>query len=69
MIHAMHTNELSWINGGEHITAVPEIPTPLSLGFIVVVLAVTTVASLWATRRRTTARDADRRPAHTTQER
>lgn len=52
VIHAMHTNELSWLNGGEHITVVPEIPTPLSLGFIVVTLAVTTLASLRATRRR-----------------
>jgi tellurite resistance protein TerC len=46
LIHALHTNEVSFINGGEHITAIPEIPTALSLGFIVVVLAVTTVASL-----------------------
>lgn len=46
LIHAMHTNEVPFINGGEHITAVPEIPTSLSLVVIVVVLAVTTVASL-----------------------
>ncbi|MGY5885629.1 TerC family protein [Modestobacter lacusdianchii] len=46
VIHAMHTNELSWINGGEHITVVPEIPTWLSLLVILVTLAVTTVASL-----------------------
>ena len=76
VIHAMHTNELSWINGGEHITLVPEIPTPLSLGFIVVVLAITTLASLRTTRRReaaaaaaTTEQDADRRPAETPLER
>jgi len=76
VIHAMHTNELSWINGGEHITLVPEIPTPLSLGFIVVVLAITTVASLRTTRRReaaaaadATEEDADRRPAETPLER
>ena len=74
VIHAMHTNELSWINGGEHITVVPEIPTPLSLGFIVVVLAITTVLSLRTTRRReaaaaSTAQAADRRPDHTPQER
>ena len=37
---------MPFINGGEHITAVPEIPTALSLGFILVTLAVTTVASL-----------------------
>src|SRR5690606_15349371 len=46
VIHALHTNEVPFVNGGEHITVVPEIPTALSLGFIVVVLAITTVASL-----------------------
>ena len=46
VIHAMHTNELSWINGGEHITAIPEIPTWLSLAVILVTLLITTVASL-----------------------
>jgi len=51
VIHALHTNELPFINGGEHIEAIPEIPTTLSLGFIVVVLAVTTIASLARDRR------------------
>src|SRR3954449_1021276 len=46
VIHALHTNELSWINGGEHVTAVPEIPTWLSLLVILGTLLVTTVASL-----------------------
>ncbi len=46
LIHAMHTNELSWLNGGEHITVIPEIPTWLSLTVIIVTLLVTTVASL-----------------------
>jgi tellurite resistance protein TerC len=46
VIHALHTNELSWINGGEHVTAVPEIPTWLSLLVILATLLVTTVASL-----------------------
>ena len=46
VIHALHTNELAFINGGEHITVIPEISTPVSLGFILVVLAITTVASL-----------------------
>ena len=46
VIHAMHTNELSWLNGGEHITVIPEIPTSLSLSVILVTLVVTTVASL-----------------------
>jgi tellurite resistance protein TerC len=46
LIHALHTNELPFINGGEHVEAVPEISTPVSLGFILVVLTVTTIASL-----------------------
>lgn len=46
VIHALHTNELPFINGGHHVTAIPEISTLVSLGFIVIVLAITTVASL-----------------------
>ena len=46
VIHALHTNEVWFINGGEHVTVVPEISTPMSLGFILVVLTITTVASL-----------------------
>src|SRR5215218_5536332 len=51
VIHALHTNELSWVNGGEHITVIPEIPTWLSLAVILVTLVVTTVASLAENRR------------------
>lgn len=51
VIHALHTNELPFINGGQHVEAIPEIPTTVSLGFIVVVLAVTTIASLARDRR------------------
>lgn len=46
VIHALHTNDVPFINGGEHVEVIPEIPTSLSLSFIVVVLAITTVASL-----------------------
>ncbi len=46
VIHALHTNELPFINGGEHITAIPEVPTWLSLAVILVTLLITTVASL-----------------------
>jgi tellurite resistance protein TerC len=46
VIHALHTNELSFLNGGEHITVIPEIPTWLSLTVILATLLVTTVASL-----------------------
>jgi tellurite resistance protein TerC len=46
VIHALHTNELGFVNGGEHVTVIPEIPTWLSLAVILVTLLVTTVASL-----------------------
>jgi tellurite resistance protein TerC len=49
VLHALHHNELPFINGGEHVP-VPEIPTLLSLGVIVVTLVITTVASLYKTR-------------------
>ena len=49
ILHALHENELPFINGGEHVP-VPEIPTLLSLGVIVVTLVITTVASLYKTR-------------------
>jgi tellurite resistance protein TerC len=51
VIHALHTNELGFINGGEHVTVVPEIPTWLSLSVILVTLVVTTIASLARNRR------------------
>ncbi|QEO15692.1 TerC/Alx family metal homeostasis membrane protein [Agromyces intestinalis] len=46
VLHAMHVNELPFINGGEHIEWAPEISTWMSLGVIVVAMAVATVASL-----------------------
>jgi tellurite resistance protein TerC len=49
ILHALHENELPFINGGEHV-GVPEIPTLLSLGVIIVVLVITTIASLYKTR-------------------
>src|SRR5215213_5489317 len=51
VIHALHTNELPFVNGGEHVTLIPEVPTWLSLAVILVTLAVTTVASLARSRR------------------
>ncbi|MGE9807684.1 MULTISPECIES: TerC family protein [unclassified Janibacter] len=50
ILHALHENELPFINGGHHVS-VPEIPISVSLGAIVVILGVTTVASLWKTKR------------------
>jgi len=48
VFHAMHENELPFINGGEPIPWAPEIPIWLSLGVIVLTLVVTTVWSLAA---------------------
>jgi tellurite resistance protein TerC len=50
VLHAMHENELPFVNGGRHIEWAPEIPILVSLGVVVGVLAVTTVASLVASR-------------------
>lgn len=49
VLHALHENTLSFINGGEHI-AVPVISTPVSLAVIIATLVITTVASLLKTR-------------------
>ena len=49
VLHALHENEVPFINGGEHVK-VPEIPTLLSLGVIIVTLAITAAASLYKTR-------------------
>lgn len=49
VLQALRENDLPFINGGEHVN-VPEIPTLLSLAVIVVTLAITTAASLYATR-------------------
>ena len=49
VLHALHENELPFINGGEHVH-VPEIPTLLSLAVIVLTLFLTMVASLIKTR-------------------
>ena len=48
--HAMHENELPFINGGEPVPWAPEIPTWLSLLVIIGTLVVTTVASLLKSR-------------------
>ncbi|WP_401000671.1 TerC family protein [Agromyces sp. GXQ0307] len=50
LIHALHKNELPFINGGEPITVIPEIPIWLSLLFIAATITVATVASLAKTR-------------------
>jgi tellurite resistance protein TerC len=51
VLHALHENELPFINGGEHVGWAPDIPIWLSLVVIVGTLLVTTVVSLIASRR------------------
>jgi tellurite resistance protein TerC len=46
VLHAMHQNELPFINGGHHISWAPEIPIWVSLGVIILTLGITTLASL-----------------------
>ncbi len=58
VLEALHTNELPFINGGEHVTWAPEIPIWLSLTVILGTLVVATVASLVATRRAASATEA-----------
>jgi tellurite resistance protein TerC len=49
MLQALRENNLPFINGGKHVD-VPEVPTLLSLGVILVTLAVAAAASLSTTR-------------------
>ncbi|MDO5719583.1 MAG: TerC family protein [Actinomycetaceae bacterium] len=49
VLHAMHENTLPFIHGGQGFD-VPDIGIPASLGFIVVTLAITVVASILKTR-------------------
>ena len=55
ILHAMHENTLPFINGGEPVSWAPDIPIWVSLVVIVGTLAITTVLSLAADRRRTAA--------------
>ena len=51
MLHALHENELPFVNGGEPVHWAPDVPIWLSLLIIVGTLAVTTAASLARGRR------------------
>ena len=46
ILHALHVNELPFINGGEPLHAVPNINIATSMAVIVGTLAITTIASL-----------------------
>jgi tellurite resistance protein TerC len=50
VLHAMHVNELPFINGGKHIEWAPEIPTFASLGVIVGTIVIAVIASLISSR-------------------
>jgi len=56
--HALHVNEVPFINGGAPVDWAPEISTIASLVVIVVAMVVATVASLLAARREKTGQDA-----------
>ncbi|MGL5829379.1 MAG: TerC/Alx family metal homeostasis membrane protein, partial [Angustibacter sp.] len=55
VLHALHENELPWINGGEPVKSAPEIPIWLSLTVIAGTLVITAAASIarttWLARR------------------
>ncbi|WP_026181003.1 TerC family protein [Demetria terragena] len=51
ILHALHENNLPFINEGEKLEGVPEIPIWLSLTVIIGILAITAIASLIKTRR------------------
>lgn len=50
VLHALHVNELPFVNGGHPVEWAPEIPIWFSLSFIAVTVTVATVASLLKTR-------------------
>ena len=49
--HAMHVNELPFINGGKHIEWAPEISSNLSLAVIVGAIAISALASILVSKR------------------
>ncbi len=51
VFHALHGNELPFINNGEHVDWVPVIGTWESLGVIISAMAIAVGASLWKLRR------------------
>ena len=63
VLHALHENELPFINGGEHVSWAPDIPIWLSLLVIVATLVVTAVASLLSPRGRQIAKAGSSQPA------
>ncbi len=58
-LHALHVNELPFINGGDHVDWAPEISTWMSLGVIIAAMAVATIASVVSASRERRAAGAD----------
>jgi tellurite resistance protein TerC len=54
VLHAMHENELAFINNGQPIEWAPEISTGASLGVIIIAMLVATIASLITKHKRVT---------------
>ncbi|MFD7076141.1 TerC family protein, partial [Nocardioides sp. NPDC059952] len=50
VFHALHENELPFINGGEHVEWAPEVSIEVSLSVIIGILAITTILSLLKSR-------------------
>jgi len=59
IVHAVHVNELPFINGGRPVDGAPDISIGQSLAVIVGILAVTTIASLLKSRRDNSAVNVD----------
>lgn len=51
ILHAMHENELPFINGGQNVNGAPDITIGQSLTGIVAILAITTIMSLLKSRK------------------
>lgn len=59
VLHALHENSLFFLNDGEPIQSIPEVPIWLSLAMIVGILGLTAVASLLKTRSERKQREPD----------
>jgi len=59
IVHAVHVNELPFINGGRPVDGAPDISIGQSLAVIVGILAVTTIASLLKSRKDNSAVNVD----------
>ncbi|GAA5025673.1 TerC/Alx family metal homeostasis membrane protein [Actinopolymorpha pittospori] len=64
ILHALHENNLPFVNGGDPMHSVPDIGIAVSLGVIVGTLLITTVASLLKSRNTAQKKD-DEEPAQT----